>query len=250
VSLAAIVATALLGVVPPPAGARFSYQIGGAYRPPAGVVIVDRDRSDPPAAGAYGICYVNAFQAQPEERGWWLAHHRSLLLWKGRRPVIDTGWNEQLLDTSTPGRRSALAAIVGGWMAGCARAGYRAVEPDNLDSWSRSQGRLTRADNVAFAKLLIARAHSLGLAIGQKNTAELRDQGRRMGFDFAVAEECQVYSECDAFTHAYGREVIEIEYAAAPFRAACRARGRAISMQLRDRDVTPAGGRGYVERFC
>ncbi len=32
--------------------------------------------------------------------------------------------------------------------------------------------------------------------------------------------------------------------------AACRARGRQVSVLLRDRDVVPAGRPGYVSRWC
>jgi hypothetical protein len=239
---------------PPPPAARFSYEIGGVFPPSAGVAIVDRDWHDRPAAGRYNVCYVNGFQAQPEELGWWRTHHRNLLLYKRGRPVIDRGWNEQLLDTSTAAKRAALGAVVGGWMTRCARRGYQAVEPDNLDSWSRSQGRLTRADNLAFALTLIERAHRAHLAIAQKNAAAIASAGHRAGFDFAIAEECQVYGECDAYTRAYGHEVIEIEYpdngGVASFLAACRARGTRISIEYRDRAVLPRGRPGYVERWC
>jgi hypothetical protein len=238
----------------PPPGARFSYQIGGAFPPAQGVTVVDRDWHDPPAAGRYSICYVNAFQAQPEALGWWRAHHRNVLLYARGQPVVDESWNEQLFDTSTATKRAELAAVVGRWIARCARAGYHAVEPDNLDSWSRSRGRLTRAQNLALARLLIRRAHRDGLAIAQQNAADIGSAGHRAGFDFAIAEECQVFHECGAYTRAYGREVIEIEYAddggAESFRAACRARAARISIEYRDRDVVPRGGRGYLERWC
>jgi hypothetical protein len=53
---------------------------------------------------------------------------------------------------------------------------------------------------------------------------------------------------------AYGREVIEIEYpdngGPAGFDAACRARGRQISVVYRDRNVTPAHRPGFIERRC
>jgi len=55
----------------PPAHAKFDYQIGGAYTPPAGVQVVTRDRTAAPAAGLYNICYVNAFQVQPGEKRLW-----------------------------------------------------------------------------------------------------------------------------------------------------------------------------------
>jgi methylaspartate ammonia-lyase len=80
---------------------------------------------------------------------------------------------------------------------------------------------------------LIQRAHHAGLAIAQKNTSELARAGRRAGFDFTIAEECQVYSECGAYTGAYGRESIEIEYpdngGTANLLAACHARGTRIT---------------------
>jgi hypothetical protein len=238
----------------PPAHALFSYQIGGAYPPEPGVTVVDRDRADRPVPGLYNVCYQNGFQAQPQELGWWRAHHRDLLLFVHGRAVIDKQWSEQLFDTSTAAKRSALARVVGGWMAGCARAGFQAVEPDNLDSWQRSMGALTKRDNLALAAALIVRAHRLGLAIAQKNGAEIAPDARRLGFDFAIAEECQVYGECGAYMRQYGREVIEVEYpdngGVAGFMAACRARGKLISIVYRDRSVTPAGRPGHVERAC
>ena len=63
-----------------PAGAPFDYQIGGAFAPAAGVRVVSRDRSDQPDRDRYSICYVNAYQAQPQELDWWRAHHPDLLL--------------------------------------------------------------------------------------------------------------------------------------------------------------------------
>jgi hypothetical protein len=245
---------AIAAVLAPPVHAGVSYQLSGAFPPAAGVAIVDRDRSAPPVPGRYNVCYINAFQAQPVELAWWRAHHRDLLLTRRGRPIVDVAWHEQLLDTSTASKRRALARIVGGWIAGCARAGFQAVEPDNLDSWARSHGALTRRDNLALAASLIARSHSLGLAIAQKNAGEVATAGRRLGFDFAVAEECQRYGECDAYMRAYGDEVIEIEYpdngGPQNFAAACRARGDRISITYRDRAVTPAGRSGYVERGC
>jgi hypothetical protein len=197
---------------------------------------------------------MNAFQAQPEELGWWRSHYPSLLLRGGGRPVIDNAWNEQLLDTSTVAKRRSLAGIIGRWIDRCARVGYRAVEPDNLDSWTRSGGALTAADNLALARLLIARAHAAGLAIAQKNAAELARTGRRIGFDFAIAEECQAFGECDRYLSAYGDRVIEIEYPdngrERNFELACRLRGNRISIVYRDRDVTPAGHPGFIERRC
>jgi len=238
-------------VAGPPPNAPFDYQLGGAYPPPAGVRVVSRDRGDRPAAGLYSICYVNAYQAQPQELDWWRANHDDLLLRDAAgRYVVDRDWNETLLDVSTDARRAALAGIVGGWIDGCAAAGFRAVEPDNLDSWTRSGGRLTQAHALAFARLLTARAHARHLAIAQKNTAELGRSGRDAGFDFAVAEECARYGECAAYTAVYGTSVLVVEYRRRDFDTACATVGPSLSVVLRDRDVSVPGTRGYLYDSC
>jgi hypothetical protein len=237
---------------PPPAGVA-DYQLGGAYRPAPDVQIVTRDRTEPPVAGTYSICYVNAFQTQPGSESWWTRRHPDLLLrTAGGKLVGDPDWpDEILLDIRTPAKRSALAAVVRDWFDGCAADGFQAIEPDNLDSWTRSRGLLDRSDTVAFAELLVRDAHRAHLAIAQKNTPELA--ARRLGFDFAVAEECEVFRECGAYTRAYGRRVIEIEYTdngLSAYRRACAARSGDISIMLRDRDVVPRGAAGYVYRTC
>jgi hypothetical protein len=247
-------ASAPAAVTLPPANGQFDYQIGGAYTPASSVAIVDRDRTAAPAAGKYNVCYVNAFQTQSDQVSWWKANHKNLLLKRNGSYVVDSAWNEILLDTSTSAKRAKLASIVGGWIRGCRNAGYQAVEPDNLDSWSRSKKRLTKADNKAYASLLIRRAHAAGLAIAQKNTTELGASGKAMGFDFAIAEECQAYSECGEYTGPYGNRVYEIEYTdnggAENYNAACAARGASISVIYRDRDVVAQGGPEYVYKQC
>lgn len=249
-------ASAAAKVALPPVNGRFDYQIGGAYAPRSDVRIVDRDRHSTPVHGVYSICYVNAFQSQPEEHAWWIRNHPSLLLRdKAGHEVGDPGWpGEVLLDTTTAAKRAALLRVVGSWFDGCAHKGFQAVEPDNLDSWTRSRGLLTKADDVAFARALVARGHADGLAVAQKNTVELGSAGRtKAHFDFAIAEECQVYAECGSYTSVYGRHVIEIEYSDNPLNAytrACRARGAKISIILRDRDVVPKGDLAYRYRAC
>ncbi|MEU1277219.1 endo alpha-1,4 polygalactosaminidase [Streptomyces sp. NPDC005805] len=239
-------------VRPPEPGAVFDYQIGGPYRPAKTVAAVARDRSADPADGLYNICYVNAYQAQPgAETDWWHKHHPELLL-RGVDGglVIDEDWDEPLLDISTPARRAALMKVVGPWIDGCAESGYDAVEPDNLDSWTRSEGQLTADDAVAFARLLTDRGHARGLAVAQKNTAELLDARDRTGFDFAVAEECARYDECAAYLTAYQGRVFAVEYRGRDFTAACRAWAGKLSVTLRDREVRPAGEQGHLRRTC
>jgi hypothetical protein len=232
------------------------YQLGGAYTPAADVTIVERDSTSHPVAGRYNICYVNGFQTQSEDARSWRAHHRRLLLRAASGAIRrDPGWpGEMLLDTSTASRRRGIAAVIGRSIDRCASRGFDAVEFDNLDSWTRSKGSLTRADNLALATLLVARAHHDGLLAGQKNTPQLGAAGRdRAGFDFAVAEECVRYSECRAYTRVYGARVIDIEYTddqPGSWASICASAARPAMTILRDRELVPPGRAAYTFRHC
>ncbi|WP_217274403.1 endo alpha-1,4 polygalactosaminidase [Rathayibacter sp. VKM Ac-2835] len=240
---------------PPPAGAGFDYQLGGSYPPADGVELVVRDREAEPAPGVYSVCYVNAFQTQPGEEAEWESRPDLLLRDADGEPITDPDWpDETLLDVSTEAKRDALLEVVGPWLEGCAESGFDAVEADNLDSATRSQGLLTDDDTAAFARGLVEAAHRAGLAIGQKNAAERAEEMRGLGFDFAITEECEVFAECDAYRDVYGERVYEVEYtdvddADAVFARAC-ARGDGIGVLLRDRDLLTPKDEGYVSERC
>lgn len=243
------------GVEAPPVNGQFDYQIGGPYPPKSSVSIVDRDRQEAPVAGKYNICYLNGFQSQDDEADFWTQQHPDLLVKDANgRFVKDPNWPEYIFDTSTSAKRSALLEIVGPWIDGCSRDGYRGLEIDNLDSNTRSARKLTQQNNIDFATALVARAHQNGLAVGQKNTSELAELGKqRIGFDFAIAEECQEYDECGAYMDAYGDHVIEIEYTDFPrsnYTAACADQGTRISVILRDRNVVTPSNRAYRYEAC
>ncbi len=230
------------------------YQLGGAYPPPAGVSVVARDSTDSPAPGTYGICYINAFQTQPGQSERWLSQG-VVLLDGGGGPVADPGWpDEMLLDPSTPEQRAIIVHELTTELTRCATAGFAAVELDNLDSWTRSDGRLTSENTVLLATDLVQVAHDLGLAVAQKNTAELGTIGRDVvGFDLAVAEECVRWDECSAYTDVYGERVIDIEYTDDPSGSVaevCATAGRPTLLVVRDRDLVAAGRAGYSYEAC
>jgi hypothetical protein len=230
-------------VTPPPTGTDVDYQLGGNRSVPDHVGIVVRDREARPAHGRYNVCYVNGFQTQPHEKRFW-RRHADLVLRRHGKPVVDEAWGEWLLDVRTAAKRKRLAAIVGRWTRGCARRGYDAVEFDNLDSFTRSRGLLTRRQAVAYARLLVRTAHRAGLAAAQKNLAGF--DGTRVGYDFAVAEECGRYRECGQYTRDYGARVLVIEYRARDFRWTCARFGDRLAVVLRDRDLKPRG----VRKWC
>lgn len=238
----------------PQENAAFDYQLGGAYTPPAGTMTVTRDRTDIPVPGLYNICYINGFQVQPGEEGGW---DPDLILRDiNGDPVYDTGWGEMLLDTSTSDKRARIAAVISGWIEDCAADGFNAVEIDNLDSYSRSQDPITHAyllnqdHAVALMSLLSAAAHENSLAIAQKNSTELLSRKPGMGTDFAVAEECSAWDECQDYVDVYGNHVLMIEYDVDDFNTGCSDYGSTHPIILRDYDLVTPADSDYVYDQC
>ena len=263
-SLAAIAPVAATAYEPPPANGGFDYQIGGDYPLPDGVGIVSRDwfSGSPAGGGTYSICYVNGFQTQadergtdrPDEHGNW---PRGLVL---EKLGDDPNWGgEYLVDLRSADKRERAARWVRQMIAGCAEQGYDAVEFDNLDSWTRFDGTplarrvpFGRREAVAYAELLTDSAHALDLAVAQKNTTQLshRQSRERIGFDFAIAEQCGRYRECEAYRDLFGDLVIDVEYRRRDFRRACDQVGAALSIVLRDIGVSRPGARTYRYDAC
>jgi hypothetical protein len=250
----------------PVANAKWDYQIGGDYPLPAGVRVVSRDwfEGEAPASPVYGICYVNAYQTQaddpdvdrPDEQSNW---PQELVL---TALGDDPNWGgEYLIDISTPKKRAAAADWVRPMQEECAAKGFKAVEFDNLDSWTRFDGTplagqvpFGKEEALQYAALLVADAHALGLAAAQKNTAELThaEARQQVGFDFAIAEECGRYHECGRYRANYGNLVFVVEYRKKDFKRDCKRKKlrRNLSIILRDVNVTQPGSKTYVYRAC
>ncbi|GGL25262.1 hypothetical protein GCM10012283_04310 [Phycicoccus endophyticus] len=243
------VAEAAPTVRPLPVGAGVDYQLGGPSPVPPGVGVVVRDQSAPPPEGVYAVCYVNAFQTQPEANGTWLEQHPELVLRDAAgEPLVDEDWGELLLDVRAP-TRAAVVDLVAPWVTGCADHGYDAVELDNLDSYTRSEGALTREDAAETFAALAEVAHRAGLAVGQKNATGLTARLARGDADFAVLEQCGEYEECGDAAEAYAGRVLLVEYTADGLAAACAGWPR-LRPVLRDLDLVPSGEPGYLRREC
>jgi hypothetical protein len=141
-----------------------------------------------------------------------------------------------------------VATRIDEWIDGCAAKGFDAVEPDNYDSYTRSDDLLSAQDATAFITLLSAHAHARHLAIGQKNTLDLAGQRKRTGLDFAVTEECGQYDECDAYAKAFDNRVVDVEYTDSGLRKALAGYGDRLSIVRRDRNVSTPDNPGYVRR--
>lgn len=237
------------GVTVPPVRAGFDYQLNTPYEPPAGVSVVARDHTAPPAAGIYNICYINAFQAQPGAEHEWDAD--LLLRDRTGAVVMDKEWGEAMLDVHTDAKRRRIAQKIITWIDDCAAKGYKAIDPDNYDSYTRvPEGLLTADDAKAFLALLAARAHERGLAIGQKNAPQLAAARNEVGADFAVVEECGQYNECGDYAAAFGSHMIVIEYTAQGMNRACQGWADKASIVRRDRNLVARGDQGYFRSTC
>ncbi|MGW1715902.1 endo alpha-1,4 polygalactosaminidase [Streptomyces sp. NPDC002156] len=232
----------------PPKDVPWDYQIGGAYPLPTGVRVVSRSYEDASAQGAYNICNINAFQVEKGAEGDWSP---DLLLRDANGDVVyDQDWGEAVLDIRTDAKRQRVAARLDTWIDECAAGGYKAVEPDNYDSFTRFPEYLTADQAKALMKLLVAHAHGKGLAVAQKNTAELlRDRGS-VGLDFAIAEECGQWDECGEFADAFDNNVLVVEYTAQGMTKACSSWSGQLSIVRRDPEVEPKGASDYLRDPC
>jgi hypothetical protein len=243
------------GIPPFPASPIADYQVGGSYAPAPGVNLVVRTAKAFPERGLYNVCAVNTFQTQRADVDFWLSNNRDLLLWDtSGAPLADPDApGEYILDLSTSAKRGRIAEIQTRELRDCAARGFQAIELDNLDSYKRSAGAFDLGAASAYAALLTAKAHALGMPIGQKNTPELGWAGSdEIGFDFAVAEDCIADKNCSAYKDVYGTRVIGLEYTdrTTDFAGVCRDPRRPSSTLLRDRALHVPGTPGYAAERC
>jgi hypothetical protein len=156
-------------------------------------------------AGRKVICYVNAGAYEdfrPDRTRFPAAAlGKPLDAWPGERWLDIRRW-----DVLEPILRDRFTA--------CREKGFDAVEPDNVDGYANNSGfPLTADDQLAFNRRIADLAHRHGLAVGLKNDFE-QAAPLAPSFDFAVAEECARYGECEllrAFTAA-AKPVFHVEY--------------------------------------
>jgi hypothetical protein len=142
--------------------------------------------------------------------------------WEDFRPDADefpksvlgrgNGWKgERWLDIR---RTDLLEPLMSARLDMCAKKGFDAVEPDNMDGYRNRTGfDLTATDQLRYNRLIARLAHERGMAVGLKN--DLDQIPRLVGdFDFAVNEQCAQYDECDKLTPfiAAGKAVFHVEY--------------------------------------
>ena len=118
----------------------------------------------------------------------------------------------------------------------CARKGFDAVEPDNVDAYANDSGfPLSGADQLRFNRFVARAAHVRGLAVALKNDLD-QVAALEPDFDFAVVEQCFEYDECERLAPfvAAGKPVLVAEYGL-PRSAFCREARAAGLMAVRKR---------------
>ncbi|MFH8475091.1 endo alpha-1,4 polygalactosaminidase [Streptomyces sp. NPDC018000] len=196
----------------PEPGIGWQWQLSGRLDPTVDVPVYDIDGFEHTASevadlhrrGRKVICYLStgAWEDFRPDAGKFPASVRG----KGN------GWEgERWLDIR---RTDVLEPLMEERIAMCAKKGFDAVEPDNMDGYRNRTGfPLTAADQLRYNRLIARIAHRHGLAVGLKN-----DLGQipelEPDFDFAVNEQCAQYGECDALTPFVkaGKAVFHAEY--------------------------------------
>jgi hypothetical protein len=156
------------------------------------------------AQGKRVICYVDVGTAE-NFRPDYDQFPRSTL---GR----SNGWpGERWLDIR---RLGALQPIMSARFQMCRDKGFDALEPDNMEAFSNRTGfSITTAQQLEYDLWIAGEAHSLGMAVLQKNDGE-QSAEQQPYFDGALSEQCNQYRECANFEPylAAGKPVLNAEY--------------------------------------
>ncbi len=157
------------------------------------------------AQGKHVICYIDVGTAE-NFRPDYGEFPRSVL---GR----SNGWpGERWLDIR---RLDVLEPIMQARFRMCREKGFDALEPDNMEAFSNKSGfPITAAQQLEYDLWIAREAHSLGMAVLQKNDGEQSAQ-QQPYFDGALTEQCNQYRECAEYEPylAAGKPVLNAEYA-------------------------------------
>jgi hypothetical protein len=96
----------------------------------------------------------------------------------------------------------------------CRQKGFDAIEPDNIDGYENDTGfNISAQDQLSYDDWVAQEAHSVGLAVFQKNDPEQAAQ-LEPDFDGVLDEQCNEYSECSSFQSYLraGKPVLNAEY--------------------------------------
>jgi len=211
----------------PPAQLTWYWQLTGRVPLTIDAAAYDVDGFETPASvvsklhalGRHVICYIDV--------GTWERFRPDAAAFPRSVLGKPNGWpGERWLDIR---RLSVLEPIMAARFRICARKGFDAIEPDNIDGYTNDTGfPLTGAEQLRYDEWIAQEAHSLGLAVFQKNDP---GQARLLEpyFDGVLDEQCNQYAECASFAPYLraGKPVLNAEYSGSLYPAFCTADERA-----------------------
>jgi hypothetical protein len=165
------------------------------------------------ARGQHVICYVDV--------GSWERWRRDARTFPLAVRGKSNGWpGERWLDVR---RLSVLEPIMRARFAMCARKGFDAVEPDNMDGFENPTGfPISPAQQLTYDRWVARTVHRLGMAVFEKNDPE---QAAKLepSFDGVLDEQCNQYHECGSFEPYLraGKPVLNAEYQRALYPGFC-----------------------------
>ncbi len=178
-----------------------AYDIDGFDNPASEVAALHK-------AGKHVICYIDV--------GTWERWRTDANRFPRSVLGASNGWpGERWLDIR---QRSVLEPIMRSRFQMCARKGFDALEPDNMDAWENNTGfPITAAQQLAYNEWVAKEAHALRLAVFEKNDP-LQARTLEPYFDGMLDEQCNEYSQC-SLTAPYltaNKPVLNAEYNLSP----------------------------------
>jgi hypothetical protein len=156
------------------------------------------------SAGRHVICYIDV--------GTWENFRPDAKDFPSSVLGRPNGWpGERWLDIRAPVVRRLMARR---FRQECRAKHFDALEPDNIDGYQNNTGfPITGPQQLAFDKWVAAQAHSLGLAVFEKNDPS-QAKALEPFFDGVLDEQCNQYHECSSFKPylAAGKPVLNAEY--------------------------------------
>jgi hypothetical protein len=214
--------------LPPTGPIKWDWQIGAnddeAITTTPGLQLIDVDGFTTSAQkvsqlknnGIYTVCYINAGSWEPSRPD-------SAIYPDSLKLQQDPDWpQEYFLDiTDVFKPNSILASILTKRFEMCKSKGFDALEPDNLQNDENVSGdKITLQQQLDFNGWVADTAHSIGLAVFQKNGPDkilLTDKtGQKLvdKFDGILNEECQQFDECSSLSEytKRGKLALNVEY--------------------------------------
>ena len=156
------------------------------------------------SANKHVICYIDV--------GTWENWRPDASMFPGSVLGKQNGWpGERWLDIR---QLSVLEPLMTARFQMCKRKGFDAIEPDNIDGYGNDTGfDISAQDQLSYDRWVAKEAHSVGLAVFQKNDPEQATQ-LQPEFDGVLDEQCNEYSECSSFQTYLraGKPVLNAEY--------------------------------------